>query len=109
MLLMPLCAPPFAAAAVLAAVRGPVRTELLSLGLVTPAGDASVFVFLFWYAAPFLAAVAPLTVGLASGGVLDPGAQVLDAVRPVATAVGLSCALLFATARSAAKLRRPAP
>ncbi|WP_432108952.1 hypothetical protein [Streptomyces sp. AA1529] len=109
LLLMPLCAPPFAAAAVLAAVRGPVRTELLSLGLVTPAGDASVFVFLFWYAAPFLAAVAPLTAGLASSGVLDPGARAPDLVCPVATAVGLSCALLFAAARGAAKLRRPAP
>ncbi|MEU7314754.1 hypothetical protein [Streptomyces sp. NPDC007083] len=108
LLLMPLCAPPFAAAAVLAAVRGPVRTELLSLGLVTPAGDASVFVFLFWYAAPFLAAVAPLTAGLASSGVLDPEAQALDSVRPVVTAVGLTCALLFAAARGAGKLRRPA-
>ncbi|OEV07434.1 hypothetical protein AN220_34225, partial [Streptomyces nanshensis] len=70
---------------------------------------ASVFVFLFWYAAPFLAAVAPLTAGLASSGVLDPGARAPDLVRPVATAVGLSCALLFAAARGAAKLRRPAP
>ncbi|MGP3973628.1 hypothetical protein ACTWQF_06210 [Streptomyces sp. 8N114] len=107
LLLMPLCVPPFAAAAVLAAARGPVRTDLLSLGLVTPAGDASVFVFAFWYAAPFLTAVGPLTAGIGLSGVLDPGAQAASLLRPVATAVGLTSALLFATVRRAKKLHRP--
>ncbi|MBQ1119280.1 hypothetical protein [Streptomyces sp. B15] len=107
LLLMPLCAPPFAAAAVLAAARGPVRTDLLSLGLVTPAGDASVFVFLLWYATPFLTAVASLTAGLGLSGALDPGAQAGAMLRPVATAVGLTSALLFATVRRARKLHGP--
>ena len=107
LLLMPLCVPPFAAAAVLAAVRGPVRTELLSLGLVTPAGDASVFVFAFWYAAPFLTTVGSLTAGLGLSGVLDPGAQAASMLGPAATAVGLTSALLFATVRRARKLHSP--
>ncbi|MGI5347875.1 hypothetical protein ACQEU8_06720 [Streptomyces sp. CA-250714] len=107
LLLMPLCVPPFAAAAALAAVRGPVRTDLLSLGLVTPAGDASVFVFGFWYAAPFLTAVGSLTAGLGLSGALDPGAPAGALVRPVATALGLTSALLFATVRRAKKLHRP--
>jgi hypothetical protein len=107
LLLMPLCVPPFAAAAVLAAARGPVRTELLSLGLVTPAGDASVFVFLTWYATPFVSAVAPLTAALGLSGVLDTGAQPGTLVRPVVTAVGLTAALLFAAVRRAKKLGRP--
>ncbi|UNS99907.1 hypothetical protein MMF93_28200 [Streptomyces tubbatahanensis] len=108
LLLMPLCAPPFAAAAVLAAVRGPVRTELMSLGLVTPAGDASAFVFLFWYAAPFLTTVTVLTAGLGTSGVLDPGAPAEAFLRPVMTALTLTSGLLFATARRVKKLLRPA-
>ncbi|WP_243274649.1 hypothetical protein SALCHL_005456 [Streptomyces albus subsp. chlorinus] len=108
LLLMPLCAAPFAASAVLAAVRGPVRTELLSLGLVTPAGDASVFVFLFWYATPFLSAVGPLTAGLGLSGALEAGASAGDVARPVTAAVGVTLALLFAAARQARKLHRAA-
>ncbi|WP_369208122.1 hypothetical protein, partial [Streptomyces sp. PU-14G] len=108
LLLMPLCAPPFAVAAVLAAVRGPVRMELMSLGLVTPAGDASAFVFLFWYAAPFLTTVASLTAGLGTSGALDPGAPAGALVRPVVTALTLTTGLLFATARRVKALLRPA-
>ncbi|EPD93420.1 hypothetical protein HMPREF1486_03937 [Streptomyces sp. HPH0547] len=108
LLLMPLCVPPFAAAAVLAAARGPVRTELLSLGLVTPAGDASVFVFLGWYAAPFVSAVGPLTAALGLGGVLDAGAPVSSLVRPVVVAAGVTAVLLFAVVRRAKALVRPA-
>ncbi|MGY1438987.1 DUF6297 family protein [Streptomyces reniochalinae] len=107
LLLMPLCAPPFAAAAVLAAVRGPVRTELMSLGLVTPAGDASAFVFLFWYAAPFLTTVTSLTAGLARSGALDPGAPAEALLRPVMTTLTLTAGLLFATARRVKKLLHP--
>ncbi|WP_436981853.1 hypothetical protein [Streptomyces sp. enrichment culture] len=108
LLLMPLCVPPFAAAAVLAAARGPVRTELLSLGLVTPAGDASVFVFLGWYAAPFVSAVGPLTAALGLGGVLDAGAPVSSLVRPVVVSAGVTAVLLFAVVRRAKALVRPA-
>ncbi|MFI8853139.1 hypothetical protein ACIGW3_23525 [Streptomyces sp. NPDC053499] len=106
LLLMPLCAPPFAAAAVVAAVRGPVRTDLLSLGLVTPAGDASVFVFLAWYATPFLTTVGSLTAAVGLSGVLDSGAPAGAVLRPVSAAVGLTSALLFAAARRARKLHR---
>ncbi|MFF8281681.1 hypothetical protein ACF06W_03035 [Streptomyces albus] len=108
LLLMPLCVPPFAAAAVLAAARGPVRTELLSLGLVTPAGDASVFVFVGWYAAPFVSAVGPLTAALGLGGALDAGAPASALVRPVVVSAGVTAALLFAVVRRAKALVRPA-
>ncbi|MGX9229499.1 hypothetical protein ACWV95_31340 [Streptomyces albus] len=75
---------------------------------MTPAGDASVFVFLGWYAAPFVSAVGPLTAALGLGGVLDAGAPVSSLVRPVVVAAGVTAVLLFAVVRRAKALVRPA-
>lgn len=108
LLLMPLCAPVFAAAAVLGAVRGPVRTELLSMGLVTPAGDVSGVLFLSWYAAPFLAGVGTLTAVLGTSAALDPAAPAGALVGPVTLVAGLTAVLLFAVVRRSKALRRTA-
>ncbi|MGK5728496.1 hypothetical protein [Streptomyces sp. URMC 124] len=95
LLLMPVCAVPFAAAAVFAACRGPARTHLLVTGLSTPMGDPGVFLFLGWYAAGPLVTVGGLGIALhkvpAHG--LDAGA-----VADVAAVAGLLTAGLLAFA-----------
>ncbi|MBH5338154.1 hypothetical protein IHE55_26575 [Streptomyces pactum] len=104
LLVMPLCAPPLAAAAVVAACRGPVRTDLLMLGVVTPAGSPGPFLVAFWYAAGPLVAVGGLALTLHGVPAAGPGAP---SVVPVALAsVVLTVALLAYAARSADRLVR---
>ena len=101
--LMPLCALTFAAAAVLAAVRGPVRTGLLFLGVPTPFGDPGVVVFVLWYAAPALVSVTGLTLAL--GGTLAPGPAAGVPGSTGALLVALPAGLLLVAHRLSAKLR----
>ncbi|WP_327393257.1 hypothetical protein OG533_32825 [Streptomyces sp. NBC_01186] len=103
--LMPLCALTFAAAAILAAVRGPVRTELLFLGLSTPFGDPSAFVFALWYTAPALVSVTGLTLAL--GGTLGPEPSGGALAYAVASALALPAGVLLAAHRLSGKLRGP--
>ena len=104
LVLMPLCALPFAAAAILAAVRGPVRTELLFLGLSTPFGDASAFVFVLWYAAPALVSVTGLTFALHA--VLAHGSGVDALGCMVLVALALTAVLLLGASHLANKSAR---
>ncbi|MGW1075492.1 hypothetical protein [Streptomyces sp. NPDC002537] len=96
LLLMPVCALPFASAAVFAASRGPARTGMLFLGVPTPMGDPGVLLFLGWYAAGPLVTVGGLAVALSVGSVGGV----------VTVAVLLSAALLYFAARSADRLIR---
>ncbi|MEU7042569.1 hypothetical protein AB0A77_16095 [Streptomyces varsoviensis] len=104
LLLMPVCALPFAAAAVFAACRGPARTDLMFVGGGLPTGGAGPFLFMAWYAAGPLVSVGGLTLVLnaALSRGLD-GRGVLDAV---CMAAALTAGLLFFAARSANKLIR---
>ncbi|MYS20048.1 hypothetical protein GA0115240_11601, partial [Streptomyces sp. DvalAA-14] len=80
LLLMPLCAPPFTAAALYGACRGPARTQLMFLGGGSPVGGPGPLIFLAWYAAgPLISItvlafalghrVTPLTLALVSAAV----------------------------------------
>ncbi|GAA2608638.1 hypothetical protein [Streptomyces axinellae] len=100
--LMPLCALTFAAAAVLAAVRGPVRTELLFLGVPTPFGDPSVVVFVLWYAGPALVSVTGLTLAL--GGTLGPGSAAGVSGYALALLLALPAGMLPVARRLSGKL-----
>ncbi|WP_146166765.1 hypothetical protein [Streptosporangium nondiastaticum] len=105
LVLMPLCAVPFGAAAVFSASRGPARTDMLFSGVSSPIGDPGVFRFFFWYAAGPLVSAGGL--GIALHGVLR---RALDAgaVAVVAgVAAVLTVGLLFFAARSADRLVRP--
>lgn len=104
LLLMPVCALPFASASVLAAVRGPVRSELLFLGIPTPFGDVSFFVFLLWYAAPLLISVTGLSFTLDAVLTHGPGVDALACM--VLVALALTAVLLLGAYHLAAKLRR---
>ncbi|MFJ3950834.1 DUF6297 family protein [Streptomyces libani] len=104
LLLMPVCALPFAAASVVAAVRGPVRSELLFIGMPTPFGDLSFFVFLIWYAAPLLISVTALSFTLEA--VLTHGAGVGALACMVLVALALTAVLLLGASHLAKKLRR---
>ncbi|WP_330318665.1 DUF6297 family protein [Streptomyces platensis] len=104
LVLMPVCALPFAAASVLAAVRGPVRSELLFIGIPTPFGDLSFFVFLFWYAAPLLISVTALSFALEA--VLAHGAGIDALACMVLVALALTAVLLLGASHLAKKLRR---
>ncbi|MFC9242274.1 hypothetical protein ACFTZK_38340 [Streptomyces decoyicus] len=104
LLLMPVCALPFASASVLAAVRGPVRSELLFLGIPTPFGDVSFFVFLLWYAAPLLISVAGLSFALDAVLTHGPGVDALACM--VLVALALTAVLLLGASHLAERLRR---
>ncbi len=106
LLLMPVCAVPFAAAAVFAACRGPARTSLMFTGVSTPVGDPGILLFLAWYAAGPLVSVGGLALALRAAlrGVPDAG-SVADTAS---VALLLSGGLLYFAARSADRLvRRP--
>ncbi|WP_266735226.1 DUF6297 family protein [Streptomyces platensis] len=104
LLMMPVCALPFAAASIVAAVRGPVRSELLFIGIPTPFGDLSFFVFLFWYAAPLLISVTTLSFALEA--VLAHGAGVEALACMVLASLALTAVLLLGASHLARKLRR---
>jgi hypothetical protein len=101
LLLIPLCAPPFTAASLFSACRGPARTQLLFLGGGSPVGGPGPFIFLAWYAAGPLISVTALSL------VLDPALV----HRPVPVQLVLVTALLTAlllllTTRAADRLIR---
>jgi len=101
LLLMPLCALPFTAAALYGACRGPARTQLMFLGGGSPVGSPGPLIFLAWYAAGPLVAVTVLAF------VLEPAvAHGTGIVRAVAAAVLVTAGLLGAVARSADRLLR---
>ncbi|MEF3112018.1 DUF6297 family protein [Streptomyces chrestomyceticus] len=102
LLLMPLCALPFAAAAVFGACRGPARTDLLFVGGATPMGGPGPFLFAAWYAAGPLVSVTGLVLVLnaALGHGLD--ARSVSSVAVVAAL--LTAGLLFFVTRSADRL-----
>ncbi|MFE7539408.1 hypothetical protein [Streptomyces platensis] len=104
LLVMPVCAPPFAAASIVAAVRGPVRSELLFIGIPTPFGDLSFFVFLLWYAAPLLISVTTLSFALET--VLAHGAGVEALACMGLVSLALTAVLLLGASHLARKLRR---
>ncbi|MFH8369443.1 DUF6297 family protein [Streptomyces sp. NPDC018031] len=102
LLLMPLCAPPFAAAALVGACRGPARTDLLFAGVATPAGSPGPFLFAFWYAAGPLLSVGGLTLVLR-----DAPGHGAGAVLPVLLVASvLTAGLLVFAARCADRLVR---
>lgn len=96
LLLVPLCAPPFAAAALYSACRGPARTHLMFLGGGSPMGGPGPLIYLAWYAAGPLAAVGCLAPALSLAG--PAGVVVLD--------LAVTAALSALAARSAAALVR---
>jgi hypothetical protein len=98
LLLMPLCAPPFTAAALYGACRGPARTELMFLGGGSAIGGPGPLIFLAWYAAGPLAAVTVL--GLALGGGAGPAGLAL-------VSAALTTVLLLLVTQAADKLIRP--
>ncbi|MFE5868850.1 hypothetical protein ACFQ6V_09370 [Streptomyces roseifaciens] len=105
LLLMPVCAVPFAAAAVFAACRGPARTHLMATGISTPMGDPGVVLFLGWYAAGPLVTVGGL--GIALHKVLGRAQLDAGAVADVAAvAAVLTAGLLAFAAWSADRLIR---
>ncbi|WKX68943.1 hypothetical protein [Streptomyces sp. XD-27] len=106
LLLMPLCAPPLAAAAVSGACRGPARTDLLFTGVSTPVGDPGPLLYAFWYMAGPLAAVGSLAFVLDDA--LSHGPAPGTAVRVAAVPLALTAGLLFRAARSADRLVRNA-
>ncbi|MFI0940345.1 hypothetical protein [Streptomyces sp. NPDC021020] len=83
LVLLPACAPALAAGSLVAAARGPARTQLLFLGLATPAGDPGPLIYLAWYAAGPLLACGGLALALAG-----PPAQAV--VVALALAAGLA-------------------
>jgi hypothetical protein len=63
-LALPVCAPPFAAAALYSACRGPARTQLMFLGGGSPLGGPGPLIYLAWYAAGPLVALTILALAL---------------------------------------------
>lgn len=103
LLLMPLCAFPFTAAALYGACRGPARTQLMFLGGGSPIGGPGPLIFLAWYAAGPLIAVTVLSL------VLDPvvaGGSGSAALRAVWVTLLLAAGLLALVTSSADKLLR---
>ena len=99
LLVMPVCALPFTAAALYGACRGPARTQLMFLGGGSPIGSPGPLIFLAWYAAGPLVAVTVLALVLepvVARGTGVPGA--------VTVAVLLTTALLSVVAHSANRL-----
>ncbi|MGK5545754.1 hypothetical protein ACSNOH_13635 [Streptomyces sp. URMC 127] len=105
LVLMPVCAVPFAAAAVFSASRGPARTDMLISGVSSPIGDPGVFRFLAWYARGPLVSVGGL--GIALHLVLRRALHASAVGAVAAVAVVLTAGLLFFAARSADRLVRP--
>ncbi|MFC4032979.1 hypothetical protein ACFO3J_15980 [Streptomyces polygonati] len=95
LLLMPLCAPPFTAAALYGACRGPARTQLMFLGGGSAFGGPGPLIFLAWYAAGPLISLTVLGLAIGRGG-----APLSVAV----TSVALTAGLLFLVAQAADKL-----
>ncbi|MFF7729950.1 hypothetical protein [Streptomyces sp. NPDC008001] len=104
LLLMPLCALPFGAAAVFAAARGPARTNLLFTGISTPVGDPGIFLFLGWYAMGPLVAVGGLAIALHR--VLERPLDAGAVAGTAGVAVVLAAGLLFFATRLADRLVR---
>ncbi|MFD7662049.1 hypothetical protein [Streptomyces sp. NPDC059788] len=102
LLLMPLCAVPFAAAAVFGACRGPARTDLLFAGAATPMGGPGPFLFAAWYAAGPLVSVTGLTLVLNPALAHGPDARTTGSVAVMAAL--LTAGLLFFVTRSADRL-----
>ncbi|MFH8344194.1 hypothetical protein [Streptomyces sp. NPDC018045] len=102
LVLMPLCAVPFAAAAVFGACRGPARTDLLFVGGATPMGGPGPFLFAAWYAAGPLVSVAGLTLTLNAALTHGPDARSTFSVAVMAAL--LTAGLLFFASRSANRL-----
>ncbi|GGU52771.1 hypothetical protein GCM10010211_16600 [Streptomyces albospinus] len=102
LLVMPLCAPPFAAAAVFGACRGPARTDLMFMGASSPTGAPGPFLFAAWYATGPLVAVGGLTLTLHS--TLAHGAGAATAGRVALVAAVVTSLLLFLAARAANRL-----
>ncbi|WP_327289230.1 hypothetical protein [Streptomyces sp. NBC_01198] len=103
LLLLPLCAPPFTAAALVSASRGPARTQLLFLGGGSPVGGPGPLIYLAWYAAGPLLALTALTLALAP--VLRDATS--SAVTHAATvSVLLTALLLLLTTRMSDRLMR---
>ncbi|MFI0721597.1 hypothetical protein [Streptomyces sp. NPDC021224] len=95
LVLLPACALPLAAGALVSAARGPARTQLLFMGLATPAGDPGPLIYLAWYAAGPLLAVGGLVLALAG-----PPAQA------VVVALVLAALLALLARRAADRLFR---
>ncbi|MEC4019941.1 hypothetical protein [Streptomyces sp. H27-D2] len=104
LLLMPLCAVPFAAAAVFGACRGPARTSLMFIGGGSPVGGPGPFLFIAWYAAGPLVAVGGLTFIL--NAALAHGTDARAAGNVIWVAALLAAGLLFFASRSADRLVR---
>ncbi|MYT46697.1 hypothetical protein GTY89_31265, partial [Streptomyces sp. SID5471] len=104
LLLMPLCAAPFAAAAVFGACRGPARTDLLFVGGATPMGGPGPFLFAAWYAAGPLVSVTGLTLVL--NPALAHGPDARSVLQAGVMALVLTAGLLFFAGRSASRLVR---
>ncbi|MFJ9618819.1 hypothetical protein [Streptomyces noursei] len=102
LLVMPLCAPPFAAAAIFGACRGPARTDLMFVGVSSPTGAPGPFLFAAWYATGPLVAVGGLTLALHSA--LSHGADAATAGSVGLVAVVVTTGLLFLAARSANRM-----
>ncbi|MFF7197821.1 hypothetical protein ACFZAM_29480 [Streptomyces sp. NPDC008079] len=104
LLLMPLCAPPFTAAALFSACRGPARTQLLFLGGGSPVGGPGPLIFLAWYAAGPLVSVTALAL------LLDPplvhGLHPGSAAQLLLPTALLTALLLLLTTRAADRLIR---
>lgn len=104
LLLLPLCAPPFTAAALFSACRGPARTQLLFLGGGSPVGGPGPIIFLAWYAAGPLISVTALSL------LLDPplvhGLHISSAVQLLIATTLLAGLLLLLTTRAADRLIR---
>jgi hypothetical protein len=101
LLLIPLCAPPFTAASLFSACRGPARTQLLFLGGGSPVGGPGPFIFFAWYAAGPLISVTALALVLDPALVHGPSPAQLVLVTALLTAL-----LLLLTARAADRLMR---
>jgi hypothetical protein len=105
LLMLPLCAPPFTAAALFSACRGPARTQLLFLGGGSPLGGPGPFIYVAWYAAGPLVTITALTLAL--GPVVHGGAATASAVVQAAVVVVLVTTLLvLLTTRAADRLIR---
>jgi hypothetical protein len=101
LLLMPLCAFPFTAAALYGACRGPARTQLMFIGGASPIGAPGPLIYLAWYAAGPLVAVTVMSL------VLEPAvAHGTGIARAALVAVVLTGGLLSVVAPSADRLLR---
>ncbi|SFE78351.1 hypothetical protein SAMN05216251_105184 [Actinacidiphila alni] len=105
LLLVPLCAPPFTAASLFSACRGPARTHLLFLGGNTPAGGPGPLLFVAWYAAGPLISVTALALAL--NGPLHHTFSGSAAAQLLLLATLLTAFLLLLTTRAADRLIRP--